>query len=98
MAGAPVSASLDLSSGIQTAVLTDPAYRGWQLNGFSATSQFGVTVAFTSSQSSSDRGRVIADYRPWRLVEICDIAGLCVLIVMICVFMGALIRSRYKHV
>ncbi|MGP8001733.1 MAG: hypothetical protein ACLPKI_31075 [Streptosporangiaceae bacterium] len=73
----PVSESVDLPGSTRTIVLTHPAYEGWRMARFRATSQFGVTVAFTRSRSLGHRATLAATYGPWRLVAACDIIGAC---------------------
>ena len=74
----PVSESVNLQHASRTVVLTKPAYAGWQLAGYRTTSQFGVTAAFTISRGPGRPAAwLAATYGPWRLVEACDIAGIC---------------------
>jgi hypothetical protein len=75
--GTSVSESVALAGATRTVVLTNPAYAGWQLTRFGTTSQFGVTVAFTSAKGLGHPARLVAIYGPWRLIEVCDIVGAC---------------------
>ena len=77
----PFTGPIDLHAAIRTVVLTNPAYAGWHLSGFRATSQFGVTVAFTGQADAPHHAWLVASYGPWRLVEVCDVAGACLLAV-----------------
>jgi hypothetical protein len=71
----PVSEAFYLKGGPRMVVLTDPSYSGWQLTGFSTTSQFGVTVAFKNSTNIRRSMLAVAVYGPWRFDEACDIIG-----------------------
>ena len=83
----------------RTVVLTNPAYAGWQLTGFGTTSQFGVTVAFSSARGPSHPAKLVATYAPWQLIKECDIAGVCLLIVaggLLAISVIRFSRARWK--
>lgn len=92
----PASATLDLPPAAWPVVLTYPAYPGWQLPGFSATAQFGVTTAFTGRPGTASRTRLTATYAPWRVIEGWDIAGLCLAMADIGLLALVLIRRRLR--
>ena len=75
--GSAVSLAVRLPQAASTVVLPNPAYPGWQLAGFRATPQFGVTVAFRGPAGLRHPAVLVAGYTPWRLVERCDLAGAC---------------------
>lgn len=76
-------------------VLTVPAYRGWGVAGFTTTSQFGVTVAFTRA-AASPSGELTARYGPWGLVEVWDVVGGTLLVVDV-VLLGWFTRSAWRR-
>ena len=97
----PVSASVDLPRAIGPVVLTYPDYAGWQLPGYRTASQFGVTTAFTSlpgtgRQTTGRQAWLVATYTPWRLVQACDIAGLCLAAADVGLLGIVLIRRRRR--
>ena len=94
--GTPAYQPIDLPSGTRTVVLTNPAYAGWGLAGFHATSQFGVTVAFTESRGMAHSTSVVATYGPWRLVETCEIAGFCLGLAALALLTTVLVRSASR--
>ena len=71
----PVSSAIRVPRHIHNVIITEPAYPGWRLAGFDASSQFGVTAAFTRSSGLSSAQSLNAVYEPWRLVRICYVSG-----------------------
>ena len=94
--GTPVTESVTLPRATRTVVLTNPAYQGWQLTGFGTTSQFGVTVAFSSANAASDPARLVATYGPWRLIRDCDIGGACLALGDLALLAVVMIRHRRR--
>ena len=94
--GTRVAEPVNVPSATRTVVLTDPAYPGWQLPGFRATTQFGVSVAFTRLRSSGRPARLVATYGPWRLVKACDIAGIFLVAADLTLLAIALIGVRRR--
>jgi hypothetical protein len=94
--GTRVAEPVTVPRATRTVVLTSPAYAGWQLPGFGTTTQFGVTAAFTRPGSPGRAARLVATYGPWRLVEVCDLAGACLAAGDIALLAIALRRVRRR--
>ncbi|MGH9019862.1 MAG: hypothetical protein ACRDV0_02465, partial [Acidimicrobiales bacterium] len=72
--GSSVAQSFTPTADARDVVLTAPTYAGWTAPGFSTTSQFGVTVAFSRTATAAT-APVSARYGPFGLVRSSDVLG-----------------------
>lgn len=93
--GSPVAQPLVVRATTTHIVLTNPAADGWGLPGFTATTQFGVTTAFTSVRAPR-AGPATAGFGPWGLVREWYVLGALLVLADLVLLALALHRARTR--